>query len=66
MKISVDKRALTGKKRTFNVNSTHNVEAVADGKQFKEWLVSGGVIVKDPRDPKTTFKVTGDGLLKAA
>lgn len=65
LKITVDKRDFTGKKRTFTTNSTHKVEAVAEGKQFKEWLVSGGVSVGDPRDSKTTIKIIGDGLLKA-
>ncbi|MDA4114153.1 MAG: hypothetical protein OK474_08925 [Thaumarchaeota archaeon] len=65
IKIKVDKRDLTGRKRTFSTNSTHEVEAVSEGKPFKEWLVSGGVSVKDPKDPKTRMKIVGDGLLKA-
>lgn len=65
MKILVDKRDMTGRKRTFSNNSTHKVEAVSEGKPFKEWLVSGGVVVKNPKDPKTTIRVIGDGLLKA-
>jgi len=66
MKIVMDKRDVTGKKRTFSTNSTHSVEATSEGKPFKEWLVSGGVRVNDAREPKTKITVTGDGLLKAA
>lgn len=65
MKIMVDRRDLTGRKRTFTVNSTHRVEAVSEGRPFKEWLVSGGVSVGEPREPKTTLRVVGNGLLKA-
>jgi hypothetical protein len=65
-KIVVDRRDVTGKTRTFSTNSTHSVEAVSEGKPFKEWLVSGGVRVKDPREAKTKITITGDGLLKAA
>ncbi len=66
MKVMVDRRDLTGRKRTFSTNSTHKVEAVSEGKPFKEWLVSGGVSVKEPKESKTTIRVVGDGLLKAA
>ena len=66
IKIMVDKRDLTGRKRTFLANSTHHVEAISEGKPFKGWLTSGGVTVKDPREPKTTIEIIGNGLLKAA
>ncbi len=66
LKILVDRRDLTGKKRTFTTNSSHRVEALSDGKQFKGWLVSGGVSVENAKDPKTKVRVVGDGLLKAS
>ena len=66
IKIKVDKRDLTGRKRTFATNSTHEVEAISEGKPFREWLTSGGVSVKDPKAPKTEMTIIGDGLLKAA
>jgi len=64
-KIIVDRRDLTGKKRTFGYNSSHKVEAVSDGRPFKGWLVSGGVSVAEPKQATTTIKIVGDGLLKA-
>jgi len=66
MKIMVDRRDLTDRKRTFSTNSTHKVEAVSEGKPFKEWLMSGGVSVENSREAQTTLKIVGDGLLKAA
>lgn len=62
-KIMVDRRDVTGKKRTFTINSTHKLVA-ADEKTFRGWLVSGGLTVNEPREAKTSLKVTGDGLLK--
>ena len=66
IKILVDRRDLTGRKRTFSVNSTHKVKAVTEGKPFKEWLVSGGVSVENPKESETKIKIVGDGLLKVA
>lgn len=63
-KLIVDKRNLTGKKRTLSVNSTHKVEASTNDKPFKVWRVSGGVQVKEPREAKSAILVTGDGVLK--
>ena len=65
-KVVVDSRNLTGKKRTFSVNSSHKVEAAGELKTFKGWLVSGGVSVKEPKELKTSIVVSGDGLLKLA
>jgi hypothetical protein len=65
MKILVDRRDCTGKARTFAARSTHEVKAeVAEGSSFKEWSVSGGVKVEDPRSFETTIEVEGDGVLK--
>lgn len=63
-KVVVDRRDLTGKKRTFRINSNHKVEAAGELKSFKGWLVSGGVVVKEPKQLKTSILVNGDGLLK--
>jgi hypothetical protein len=41
------------------------VEVSAEGRQFRGWLVSGGVSVGDSKTSVTTMKVLGDGLLKA-
>jgi hypothetical protein len=62
-KILVDSRDVTGKKRTYAVNSTHKLVA-GDEKTFKGWLVSGGLSVSEPREAKTSLQVAGDGLLK--
>ena len=65
-KVIVDRRNLTGKKRTFKTNSKHKIEAAGELKTFKGWLVSGGVAVDDPKGVSTSMTVTGDGLLKLA
>jgi hypothetical protein len=65
IKILVGKRNQAGKKRTYAIGSTQSVEAAGEGRQFKGWLVSGGVTVDDARSPTTKIHVTGDGLLKA-
>lgn len=65
-KVVVNRRDLTGKKRTFRVNSTAKVEAAGELKTFRGWLVSGGVVVKEPKQEKTSIVVSGDGLLKLA
>jgi hypothetical protein len=63
-KIIVDRRDLTGRKRTFNAGSKHTIEAAGELKSFKGWLVSGGVAVSEPKQVKTTMTINGDGLLK--
>jgi hypothetical protein len=65
LKVMLGKRDQTGKKRTYSIGSTQEVTASPEGRQFRVWLVSGGVTVGDPRNPTTTIKVLGDGLLKA-
>jgi len=65
-KVVVDRRNLTGKKRTFRINSKHKIEAAGELKTFKGWLVSGGVVVDDPKQLNTSITVEGDGLLKLA
>jgi hypothetical protein len=65
VKIMIGKRDQAGKKRTYAVGATQAVEAVGEGKQFRGWLVSGGVTVDDSKSPRTNIHVNGDGLLKA-
>lgn len=65
-KVIVDRRDLTGRKRTFSLNSRHKVEAAGELKAFRGWLVSGGVHVEEPNQEKTTITISGDGLLKLA
>jgi hypothetical protein len=65
-KVVVDSRDLTGKRKTFMVNSEHKVKAAGELKTFKGWLVSGGVTVKEPKQPETSILIGGDGLLKLA
>lgn len=62
-KIMVDSRDVTGKKRTYGVNSSHKL-AAGDEKAFRGWLVSGGLTVGEMREAKTTLQVKGDGVLK--
>ncbi len=64
VKVLVDGRDVTGKKRTFTVNSNHKLELGGDQVTFKGWSVSGGLTVKEPKEQKTTLRVTGDGILK--
>jgi hypothetical protein len=65
LKIIVDGRNLTGKTRTFHLRSSHEVrgEATGDG-AFREWSMSGGVSIEDPKSYATTIQVNGDGMLK--
>jgi len=65
LKVMLGRRDQTGKKRTFSVGSTQSVQVSTEGRQFKGWVVSGGVTVEDPKSQVTTMKVLGDGLLKA-
>ncbi len=62
-KIMVDSRDVTGKKRTYAVNSSHKL-AAGDEKTFRGWLVSGGLTVGEPREVKTSLLVKGDGVLR--
>lgn len=62
-KIMVDGRDVTGKKRTYTVNSSHKLVA-GDEKTFRGWLVSGGLTVLEPREARTSLQVKGDGVLK--
>jgi hypothetical protein len=65
LKIVVDGRNLTGKTRTFHLRSSHEVTGeTSDDSTFKEWAISGGVSVEDPRSFRTTIEVNGDGMLK--
>jgi hypothetical protein len=66
MKIIVDRRDQTGKRRTFSLHSRHKVKASFEGAPFKGWLVSGGVTVEDPKSSESKIQVNGDGLLKAS
>jgi len=66
LKIIVDGRNLTGKTRTFHLRSSHEVKGeTSEDSTFKEWAISGGVSVEDPRSFRTTIEVNGDGMLKA-
>jgi len=65
-KIFVDKRNVTGKTRTFGLNSSHSIEVAGSERSFRGWLVSGGVTVKEPKQQKTAMRVAGDGLLRIA
>ncbi|MDV3277126.1 MAG: hypothetical protein LYZ69_01505 [Nitrososphaerales archaeon] len=64
VKILVDGRDFTGKKRTLAKKSSHEVKVEGEA-GFREWVVSGGVSVEDNHSFKTTMEVNGDGLLKA-
>ncbi|MGP8124801.1 MAG: hypothetical protein ACLQEQ_02905 [Nitrososphaerales archaeon] len=66
VKVMVDGKDYTGKSRTLAYTSIHKVRAdVDEGVSFKQWDVSGGVTVEDPRSFETLMEVNGDGLLKA-
>lgn len=65
LKVKVLRRDQTGKTTTFAMGSTQTVEASAEGRAFKGWVVSGGVTVEDAKSPVTKMHVLGDGLLKA-
>jgi hypothetical protein len=66
LRIVVDRRDCTGKTKTFAVKSTHVARAdTLEGSSFREWVVSGGVTVEDPRSFETPMEVNGDGMLKA-
>jgi hypothetical protein len=66
VRIIVDGKDNTGKTRTFAAHSVHRLRAeMSDGFSFKEWTVSGGVSIEDPRDFQTEMEVTGNGVLKA-
>jgi hypothetical protein len=66
LKILVDGRDVTGKKRTFATTSNHKLRAdVSDDASFKEWAPSGGVSLEDQRSFDTVMEVNGDGTLNA-
>ena len=66
LKIIVDGRNLTGKTRTFHLRSSHEVKGeTSEDSAFKEWAISGGVSIEDPRSFRTSIDVNGDGVLKA-
>ncbi len=64
-KVLVDGKDYTGRSRTFALTSTHEVKAkLSEGASFKQWEVSGGVSLEDPRSYETLMEVKGDGLLR--
>ena len=64
-KVMVDGKDYTGRTRTFALTSTHEIKAkLNEGASFKQWEVSGGVVVEDPRSYETLMEVKGDGLLR--
>lgn len=64
LRVLVDNKDCTGKARTFALRSSHEVKAESrEGSSFREWSVSGGVKVDDPRSYETTMEVEGDGVL---
>jgi hypothetical protein len=66
VRIFVGGRDYTGKAVSLAHTSTHQIRAdVADDASFKEWTISGGITVDDPRSYETAMEVNGDGLLKA-
>ncbi len=66
VKVLVDGKDFTGRTRTFAHTSTHEIRAeMASGAAFREWNVSGGVTVEDPRSFETLMEVNGDGMLRA-
>lgn len=65
LKVIVDGRDLTGKTRTFALTSSHKVRAeVSDDASFREWRVTGGLGVEDPRSFETVVEINGEGTLK--
>ena len=66
LRVLVDGRDFTDRSRTFAKTSTHKVRAdVTEDASFKEWEVTGGVTVEDPRSFETDMEVNGDGRLSA-
>lgn len=64
LKITVDGKNYTEKRKTLSVRSTHTIRAPSESGTFHQWLTSGGVSVLDPKSFETTMRVEGDGLLK--
>ncbi len=65
LRVVVDGKDYTGKKRTLALTSTHKVTAqVTDDASFKGWEASGGLSVEDTRSFETLMEVTGEGVLK--
>ncbi len=66
LRILVDGRDITGKKRTFATTSNHKLRAeVADDASFKEWTPTGGVSLEDQRSFETVMEVNADGAVSA-
>jgi hypothetical protein len=64
LRVMVDGRDLTGKRRTFASTSSHKIRAeVSDDASFKEWTPSGGVTLDDSRSFETVMEVNGNGTL---
>jgi hypothetical protein len=64
LRVMVDGRDLTGKKRTFASTSSHKIRAeVSDDASFKEWIPSGGITLEDSRSFETVMEVNGSGTL---
>ncbi len=65
MRVIVDGRDFTGKARTFAYTSNHKLRAeVNDYASFKEWELTGGIKLEDPRSFETVMEVEGDGTVK--
>lgn len=65
LKVLVDGHDFTGRTRTFAYTSNHRLKAeVSSDASFKEWEVSGGLAVEDPRSFETVVEINGDGTLK--
>lgn len=65
LKVVVDGRDYTGKRRTFATTSNHRLRAqVEEGASFREWEGAGGVSLEDPRSFETVMEVNDDGTVK--
>ena len=65
LRVVIDGRDYTGKSRTFALTSTHKVRAeIADDASFREWELSGGISIEDPRSFETLIEINGDGALR--
>lgn len=67
LRVVVDGKNLTGKRRTFALTSSHKLRAeLADDASFREWEVTGGLSVEDSRSFETVVEVNGEGSIKGA
>ena len=65
LRVIVDGKDYTGKTRTFALTSSHKLRAeLTEDASFREWEVSGGLAVEDPRSFETVVEVNGPGSLK--